>query len=111
MKGKRPQRATAAGGAFDEELFDRLRDLRKSLAAEQGVPAYVVFSDRTLHEMCRVFPTTESRMAGIIGVGAAKLLRYGDAFTAAVREFLKSHPEVVTAEADPDRPWLSGTGK
>jgi len=83
----------AALGGYNEELFEQLRALRKGLAGEKGVPPYVVFSDKTLHEMCRVFPTTKDGMAGISGVGETKLARYGDAFTAAIREFLLTHPD------------------
>jgi len=43
-------------GGYNEELFDQLRDLRKELASEQGVPPYVIFTDRTLHEMARRKP-------------------------------------------------------
>jgi ATP-dependent DNA helicase RecQ len=61
---KRPGIAAGAAGDegeavdFDRELFDRLRTLRKGLAQRQGIPPYMVFSDRTLHEMCRQMPLT-----------------------------------------------------
>ena len=94
--GTRALHLTGTMGGHNEELFDQLRALRKKLASEQGVPPYVVFSDKTLHEMCRVFPTTKIRMAGITGVGETKLARYGEAFTAAIREFLQLHPDAMT---------------
>ena len=57
LAGKRPKRAAAAAaGPYNESLFDQLRDLRKQLASEQGVPPYVIFTDRTLHEMARRKP-------------------------------------------------------
>jgi ATP-dependent DNA helicase RecQ len=87
-KGKRPKRTGATdAGPYDEELFEQLRDLRKRLASEQGVPPYVVFSDKTLHEMARHFPATDSEMLEISGVGATKLERYGPDFTQVIREF------------------------
>ncbi|MBI5666237.1 MAG: DNA helicase RecQ, partial [Nitrospirae bacterium] len=58
---------------YDKALFERLRVLRKKLADGQGVPPYIVFSDKTLREMCRRYPANLSDMAGITGVGAAKL--------------------------------------
>ncbi|MCB2222787.1 MAG: ATP-dependent DNA helicase [Actinobacteria bacterium] len=61
-------------------LFERLRDLRRSLADRQGVPAYVVFSDATLLEMASARPRTEGELLAVSGVGPAKLERYGEAF-------------------------------
>jgi ATP-dependent DNA helicase RecQ len=91
-KTKRPRVSEA--GPYNEELFEELRDLRKRLAAEQGVPPYVVFSDRTLHEMARSFPTREAELLSVSGVGEAKLARYGDVFAAAIRAFLARRPEI-----------------
>jgi len=64
------------------ELFDRLRALRKRLADERKVPAYVVFSDRTLQEMAVLKPRTSGRLLEIHGVGQKKLDEYGDHFLA-----------------------------
>ena len=63
----------------DDDLFERLRALRKQLADEQGVPAYVVFSDATLREMAAEKPTSEGQLLAINGVGPVKVERYGDA--------------------------------
>ncbi len=68
----------------DEALFARLRALRKRLADEQRVPAYVVFSDATLAEMAARKPGTYVDLLGVNGVGQAKLERYGDAFIEAI---------------------------
>jgi ATP-dependent DNA helicase RecQ len=68
----------------DPGLFQRLREVRLSLARRQGVPPYVVFSDATLHDMCRRLPTCEAEMLGVNGVGQKKLDRYGAAFIAAI---------------------------
>ncbi len=67
-------------------LFLRLKDLRKRIADERGVPAYIVFSDFTLLEMSRQRPTTEEELRAISGVGPKKLAQYGDAFLAMLRE-------------------------
>lgn len=66
--------------ASDEEMFQRLRVLRKSLADEAHVPPYVVFSDRTLRAMVRNRPQTETELLEVPGVGQKKLERYGAAF-------------------------------
>ncbi len=68
----------------DEALFARLRALRKRLADEQGVPAYVVFSDATLAEMAARKPGTYVELLAVNGVGQTKLERYGDAFLEAI---------------------------
>ena len=64
----------------DEELFNRLRSLRKRLAGERGIPAYVVFSDATLRAMVRQRPRTEEQMLDIKGVGTKKFASYGEEF-------------------------------
>ena len=78
--------AELAGLPVDEELFEALRALRKQLADEQNVPAYVVFSDATLAEMAARRPSTYAELLEVNGVGQTKLERYGDAFLAAVAE-------------------------
>ncbi len=69
----------------DEALLARLRDLRRVISREDQVPAYVVFSDRTLAEMAVRRPTTEHALSEIRGVGPAKLERYGARFLDVVR--------------------------
>jgi len=64
----------------DEALFQRLRALRKELADRQGVPAYIVFSDKVLREMATRRPATPSELLDVPGVGPAKLERYGRVF-------------------------------
>ena len=63
-----------------DPLFEALRALRKRLADEKGVPAYIVFSDRTLRELAAKRPTTAAEMLRVAGVGPSKLERYGEAF-------------------------------
>jgi ATP-dependent DNA helicase RecQ len=69
----------------DGALLDRLRTLRRSIAKEEQVPAYVVFPDRTLAEMAVHRPRTSAALADIRGVGPTKLERYGDRFLAVLR--------------------------
>ncbi|GBE04705.1 ATP-dependent DNA helicase RecQ [bacterium BMS3Abin10] len=94
-EAKKKQQA-ARGSEFtphDEVLFDKLRVLRKSLADEQRVPPFIIFSDRTLHEMCRRYPATLPDIAGISGVGDAKLERYGNDFIKVIKTYLEENPD------------------
>jgi ATP-dependent DNA helicase RecQ len=68
------------------DLFEELRVLRKRLADERRVPAYVVFSDATLREMAQTRPSTPSEFLALGGVGAKKLESYGEVFLAAISE-------------------------
>jgi ATP-dependent DNA helicase RecQ len=81
------RRRSQATGQYDEALFDRLRTLRKGLAEAGKVPPYVIFSDKTLHEMCRHYPATAAELRQITGVGDVKLERYGDAFITEIRAY------------------------
>lgn len=87
---------TASGHGYDETLFERLRIVRKDLAEEQQVPPYVVFSDKTLRDMCRFHPVTPSDMRNISGVGDMKLDRYGEFFIREIRDYLDENPKGVS---------------
>ncbi len=63
-----------------EALFQGLRELRKSIADRQGVPAYIVFSDKALRAMAETRPSTPEEFLAVSGVGPMKLERYGEAF-------------------------------
>ncbi len=77
----------AAIGDYDTSLFERLRALRRRLADDEGVPAFVVFSDATLRGLAAAKPTGPQAMLRVSGVGPAKLERYGETFLATIREF------------------------
>jgi ATP-dependent DNA helicase RecQ len=89
-KGSRRDRRTAAASAIasdaDGALLDALKALRSKLAKSQNVPAYVVFSDRTLVELATHRPSSEAAMREIHGIGDTKLARYGTAFLAVVQD-------------------------
>jgi len=70
----------------DNELFERLRELRRDLAEEQGVPPFVIFSDKTLYSMCELMPTSLTEMLDVKGVGESKLGKYGDLFLDVLNE-------------------------
>ena len=77
----------------DLELFETLRKLRKSIADEQGVPPYIVFSDVALRQMAHFYPADAREFKRISGVGERKLNDYGDRFLQAIAEHLKQHPK------------------
>ena len=86
--GKVPRKGAAPApvnvGA-DRVLFDALRALRRELAKERGVPAYVVFTDATLLEMVVRRPTSEAQLMAVPGVGPRKLAAYGEEFLSTLR--------------------------
>ena len=91
----KPERGRGSGGRRREKsggvnplgdpLFEALRELRRELASEAGVPPYVVFHDSTLREMAAQRPATLAAMGEITGVGTRKLEAHGDAFLAVIR--------------------------
>ena len=86
-----PDVSTPAVGSYvpddgDEALFQKLRALRLDIARELGKPPYIVFSDKTLHDMVRVKPITDDQFLAVNGVGESKLKQYGERFMAAIRE-------------------------
>ena len=88
--GRSPRPTSGAAdtdlGPLDDELFNKLRALRKQLADDQGVPPYVVFGDKALRQMAQVNPTDDPAFLAISGVGQKKLEQYGAAFMAVIRE-------------------------
>jgi ATP-dependent DNA helicase RecQ len=84
--------------ACDEVLFERLRQLRKQLADQRDVPAYIVFSDVALRQMAREYPVNEREFARISGVGEKKLLEFGAIFLAEIAAHLQSSPRQIFAD-------------
>ncbi len=77
----------------DAALFEALKAIRRTLATEKKVPAYVVFPDKTLLDMVHLKPQTRGQMAMVHGVGAAKLEQYGEAFLTVIRDHLSAGPQ------------------
>ena len=77
-----------------DDLFERLRVLRKQLADEQNVPAYVVFTDTTLEEMARLRPTTPDALRNVSGVGERKLQLFGRQFLDVITGYLRERVQV-----------------
>ena len=71
----------------DKKLFEYLRKIRKNLADEQGYPPYIVLSDKSLHELTKMKPTTLQAFGLISGIGEFKIKKYGDTFIKAIRKY------------------------
>ena len=74
----------------DEVLFERLRSLRRRLADERDVPAYIIFSDVSLREMARAQPARLAEFANIPGVGQQKLKSFGELFVSEIAQYVQS---------------------
>jgi ATP-dependent DNA helicase RecQ len=85
-KARRRSTAQVAPNDADAELLAALKALRGAIAVAQKQPAYVIFPDRTLIEMAKERPRRLDELAGIHGVGAVKLQKYGSAFLAVIRD-------------------------
>jgi len=92
----------------DEALFARLRALRRKLADERGVPAYIIFSDVSLREMAKNYPTNSTEFLRIPGVGEQKLKDFGKAFLSEIKSHSPANPHpLFSKDADftlPSRP-------
>lgn len=86
---EQPARKAAGEGEERPELYERLRRLRARIAGAQSVPAYIVFTDATLHAMCRILPQNRDDLLEVPGVGGRKLERYGDLFLTEIRQYLQ----------------------
>jgi len=75
---KKRGRCEDCPASYDEELFERLREWRKERAGEEGVPAFVVFTDATLQLIAEHRPQTPEALLRINGIGRSKLERYGE---------------------------------
>lgn len=86
--------------AYDKNIYEALRELRKDLADENNVPAFVIFGNVSLQEMASYLPTSKEEFAKISGVGLQKLDKYGDQFTSAIAE-LKNEKD--SSQSSPTR--------
>ena len=84
-----PRRRVGMKATVDKALLSRLNRLRRSLAEEQHVPPFIIFTNATLRDMAAKCPRTRAQMARVDGVGAGKLDRYGDTFLRVIREYLE----------------------
>jgi ATP-dependent DNA helicase RecQ len=92
----------------DEVLFERLRTVRRKLADDRDVPAYVIFSDVSLREMARAYPTIASEFRRISGVGEQKLKDFAEPFLSEVNNYLATNPRQTFTGAPRRRLRRSG---
>jgi len=101
----RDQKPRAGAIECDEVLFERLRGLRRKLADERNLPAYVIFSDVSLREMARNYPTTATEFRRIPGVGEQKLKDFAEAFLSEIKNYLATNSRrTFSSGVDPLRP-------
>ncbi|MFT6958444.1 MAG: ATP-dependent DNA helicase RecQ [Halieaceae bacterium] len=93
-KATKKQTRAALPEDIDVELWEALREQRRLLAEEQGIPPYVIFHDRTLKEMCALLPMDLSEFAQLTGVGERKLEKYGSTFL----QVIQKHGNLAVAQ-------------
>ncbi len=86
----------AKGGALDTQLLNLLRDVRKQVSKQKGLPPFVIFQDPSLEDMATQYPITLDELSNIIGVSRGKALKYGGPFLKAIEKYVQ--------ENDIDRP-------
>ena len=77
------------GGAADEELFSMLKDLRKKVAKQHGLPPFVIFQDPSLEDMAVQYPVTIEEMQNITGVGVGKARKFGAEFVKLIKAYVE----------------------
>ena len=77
------------GGAADEELFSMLKDLRKKVAKQHGLPPFVIFQDPSLEDMAVQYPITLEEMQNITGVGVCKARKFGEEFIKLIKAYVE----------------------
>ncbi len=81
--------------ACDEILFERLRTLRKELADERHVPAYIIFGDTTLRALAHFYPVSVAQLDGIPGIGEKKRAEFGERFTTEIANYLETNSRIA----------------
>jgi len=81
-----PKRKVTYFDDYDAEIYDRLRELRAQIASENGIPPYIVFSDKTLKDLSAKKPATKEGMLEVHGIGEVKFERYGEAFLGVLQD-------------------------
>lgn len=90
---ERPRYGTTA---YDEKLFEMLKGLRKKIADEKDLPPFVIFQDPSLEEMATTYPTTETELANVNGVGMGKVQKFGKKFLTMIADYVDEN-DIVTA--------------
>ena len=77
------------------KLFEKLKKLRLEIAREEGMPPYIIFSDKTLIDMAAKVPVSSAEMLAVSGVGENKLAKYGERFLDVIEKCTKEYPELI----------------
>ncbi|RZT01907.1 DNA helicase RecQ [Cuneatibacter caecimuris] len=89
--GRKRTEAEAALTEQEQKIFEQLRALRMKISREEGVPPYVVFSDKSLAHMCRIKPRNREQMLSVTGVGDFKVKKYGERFLYALEKAMEMY--------------------
>ena len=89
------------------KLFDKLRELRLEIAREEGMPPYIIFSDKTLIDMAAKVPTSKSEMLAVSGVGENKYVKYGDRFLGLIEKTTEDYPELIKTKENAEQSTVS----
>ena len=81
----------AKGHTFDKELYSMLKELRKKVAKQKGLPPYVIFQDPSLEEMAKIFPTSKEELGQINGVGMGKVTKFGKPFIDLISQYVEDN--------------------
>ena len=79
------------GGALDTALLQMLKDLRKKIAKQKGLPPFVIFQDPSLEEMCTHYPISTDELKQISGVGAGKATKFGAPFVDLIKKYVEDN--------------------
>ncbi len=82
--------------AYDEKLYELLKNLRKKIAKEKNLPPYVIFQDPSLEEMATTYPTSKEEMAQVNGVGMGKVNKFGQPFLQVIQKYVEDN-DIETA--------------
>lgn len=91
-KEKAPSKQSGAFYHIDAVLLERLKKLRSRLASEAHMPAYIIFTDNALRDMCVKLPTTSEQLLNVSGIGKTKQQRYGAQVLRVIKDYLKEKP-------------------
>lgn len=91
-----PDRIPSNAKAYDNRLFEMLKNLRKEIAKDKDLPPYVIFQDPSLEEMATTYPTTKEEMAQVNGVGMGKVNKFGQEFIEVIKKYVEDN-EIETA--------------
>ncbi|MFT4032797.1 MAG: RecQ family ATP-dependent DNA helicase [Siphonobacter sp.] len=95
-KEEEKEEVSSSAKAYDEALFEMLKNLRKKIAKEKNIPPYVIFQDPSMEEMATTYPTTIQELAQINGVGMGKAMKFGRQFIEVINRYVEEN-EIETA--------------